>query len=157
MAGAMRAAAATGLEAAASAGSAGREAEMSAARAASDAAAAIAASEAASRAALSRVDATIAGTSQRAAEAVRSVPAAACVSRETSVNVAAQRLARDLAAIPGIERYGTLRLEDLDRAGPRPLRTMWRLARHDLADRYGQMTIGEMVDQLGRPGSGPAA
>jgi hypothetical protein len=74
------------------------------------------------------------------------------------VNVAAQQLARDLAAIPGIERFGALRLEDLDRAGPRPLRTMWRLARHELAGRYGGMTIGEIVDRFG-PGGGssPAA
>jgi hypothetical protein len=76
--------------------------------------------------------------------------------RETTVNVAAQRLARDLAAIPGIERFGSLRLGELDRAGPRPLRTMWRIARAELADRYGEMTIGEIVDRFGR-GAGPSS
>ena len=69
--------------------------------------------------------------------------------RDTTVNVAAQRLARELAAIPGIERFGSLRLAELDRAGPRPLRTMWRIARDELADRYGEMTIGEIVDRYG--------
>ena len=98
----------------------------------------------------------MAGAGQQIEEAVRSAPAAAGLSRDTSVNVAAQRLARDLAAIPGIERFGTLRLEDLDRAGPRPLRTMWRLARHELADRYGELTIGEIVDRFGG-GSSPSA
>ena len=33
--------------------------------------------------------------------ALRATPAAAGISRDTTVNVAAQRLARDLAAIPG--------------------------------------------------------
>jgi hypothetical protein len=69
---------------------------------------------------------------------------------------AAQRLARDLAAIPGIERFGAIKLGELDRAGPRPLRTMWRIARGQLADRYGEMTIGDLVDRFGR-GSGPSA
>jgi hypothetical protein len=87
---------------------------------------------------------------------VAGAPATAGIGRDTTVNVAAQRLARDLAAIPGIERFGSIRLEELDRAGPRPLRTMWRIARGELADRYGTMTIGEIVDRFGR-GSGPAA
>jgi hypothetical protein len=94
-------------------------------------------------------------TAPAAAESVlRAAPAAAGITRDTTVNVAAQRLARDLAAIPGIERFGSLRLGELDRAGPRPLRTMWRIARGQLADRYGEMTIGEIVDRFGR-GPGP--
>jgi hypothetical protein len=88
--------------------------------------------------------------------ALRSAPAAAGMGRDTTVNVAAQRLARDLAAIPGIERFGSLRLGELDRAGPRPLRTMWRIARGELAERYGEMTIGEIVDRFGR-GPGPTS
>jgi hypothetical protein len=72
------------------------------------------------------------------------------ITRDTTVNVAAQRLARDLQAIPGIERFGALRLGELDRAGPRPLRTMWRIAREELGDRYGEMTIAEMLDRFGR-------
>jgi flotillin len=76
--------------------------------------------------------------------------------RETTVNAAAQRLARDLQAIPGIERFGALRLAELDRSGPRPLRTMWRIARDQLGERYGQLTIGEVLDRYGR-GGGPTA
>ena len=78
------------------------------------------------------------------------------ISTETTVNVAAQRLARDLQAIPGIERFGALRLAELDNSGPRPLRTMWRIARDQLGERYGDMTIGEVLEQYG-PGSGGAS
>jgi flotillin len=91
-------------------------------------------------------------TAPPAPDAPRSRPP---ISRETTVNAAAQRLARDLKAIPGIERFGALRLGELDRAGPRPLRTMWRIARDDLDERYGQMTIGEILDQYGRGGGSP--
>jgi hypothetical protein len=37
---------------------------------------------------------------------------------------------------------------------------MWRIAREQLADRYGEMTIGEIVDRYGHGGGsagGPAA
>jgi flotillin len=145
----------------------GREAASAAEMAARDAAEArlaVEAGETATRAAMERVDASIrkagetAGSALRSAPAateaaVRAAPAAAGVTRDTTVNVAAQRLARDLAAIPGIERFGSIRLGELDRIGPRPLRTMWRIARGDLADRFGEMTIGEIVDRFG--GSGP--
>jgi flotillin len=75
------------------------------------------------------------------------------ITPDTTVNVAAQRLARDLQAIPGIERFGAMRLAELDRTGPRPLRTMWRIARSELGERYGEMTIGEVLDRYG-PGDG---
>jgi flotillin len=77
------------------------------------------------------------------------------LNRDTTVNAAAQRLARDLQAIPGIERFGALRLGELDRAGPRPLRTMWRIAREELGERYGEMTIAEVLDRYGRTGGAP--
>ena len=139
-----------------------------AAKNAADARRAVESGEAATQAAMARVDATVRGAGEGVAAALRSAPAAAAaaaagapaaagVGRDTTVNVAAQRLARDLAAIPGIERFGSIRLEELDRAGPRPLRTMWRIARGELADRYGSMTIGEIVDRFGRGGSGPSA
>ena len=134
-------------------------------------AAAVAAGEEATREAMARVDASIAQAGASAGQALRSAPRAAAtpasatalraasaasgITSDTTVNVAAQRLARELAAIPGIERFGSLRLGELDRAGPRPLRTMWRIARADLADRYGEMTIGEIVDRFGR-GAGPS-
>ena len=135
---------------------ASRDVGAVAGRAGTDAEAAVAAGEAASREAAARVEASLEGARQRLDTAARAAPAAAGLTRDTTVNVAAQRLARDLAAIPGIERFGALRLGDLDRAGPRPLRMMWRLARHELADRYGQMTIGEIVDRFGGRGGGAA-
>jgi hypothetical protein len=88
-----------------------------------------------------------------ATPAAAAPPAQAPISRETTINAAAQRLARDLQAIPGIERFGALRLGELERAGPRPLRTMWRIARDELDERYGQMTIGEILDRYGRGGT----
>jgi len=71
------------------------------------------------------------------------------ITTDTTINVAAQRLARDLQAIPGIERFGALRLAELDRSGPRPLRTMWRIARDQLGERYGEKTIGEVLEEYG--------
>ena len=81
-------------------------------------------------------------------------PASADITRETTVDDAATRLAADLRAVPGIERFAAVRLGELDRSGPRPLRTMWRIAREQLDERYGQMTIGELIE---RYGSGPSA
>ena len=78
-------------------------------------------------------------------------PASAEITRATTVDEAARKLASDLSAVPGIERFASVRLAELDRGGPRPLRTMWRVARDQLADRYGQMTIGELIDQYGGP------
>jgi flotillin len=76
-------------------------------------------------------------------------PESLAIGRETTLDDAAVRLAADLRAIPGIERFGAIRLAELDRSGPRPLRTMWRIAREQLDDRYGQLTIGEMLDRYG--------
>ncbi len=110
-------------------------------------------------AAMARVDEAIRQAGQATATALGTRPAEVQppVTRETTVNAAAQRLARDLRAIPGIERFGALRLGELDRAGPRPLRTMWRIARDELGERYGEMTIGEILDRYGRGGGSPGA
>jgi hypothetical protein len=81
--------------------------------------------------------------------AVSGRPQSADITRETTVDEAAQRLAADLLAVPGIERFAGVQLETLDRAGPRPLRTMWRVARDQLGDRVGSMTIGEVIDRYG--------
>jgi hypothetical protein len=78
-------------------------------------------------------------------------PQVADVTRETSLEDAATRLANDLRAVPGIERFGTLRLSDLDTTGPRPLRGMWRVARGELSSAYGQLTIGEVIDRYAGP------
>jgi flotillin len=110
--------------------------------------------------AMSRADAAMRRASEATTAAAKAPaptaaarPANAPIGRDTTVNAAAQRLARDLSAIPGIERFGALRLGELDRAGPRPLRTMWRIAREQLGERYGEMTIGEVLDRYGRGGS----
>lgn len=83
-------------------------------------------------------------------------PASADITRATTVDDAARRLASDLRAVPGIERFGAVRLAELERGGPRPLRTMWRVAREQLGERYGQMTIGELIDRYGSQ-RGPSA
>ncbi len=76
-------------------------------------------------------------------------PASADITRATTVDDAARRLASDLRAVPGIERFSAVRLAELERGGPRPLRTMWRVGREQLGERYGQLTIGELIDRYG--------
>jgi flotillin len=111
-------------------------------------------------AALADADAAIRRAGQAADRALTDTaagpprPASADITRETTLDDAAVRLANDLRAVPGIERFGSLRLADLDRNGPRPLRTMWRIARDQVSDRYGSLTIGEFID---RSRGGPAA
>jgi hypothetical protein len=79
-------------------------------------------------------------------------PASAEITRETTVEEAATRLASDLRSVPGIERFAAVRLAELDRGGPRPLRTMWRVARDQLGEQYGALTIGELLDRYGDRG-----
>jgi len=86
--------------------------------------------------------------------AVARRPRSLDIDRQTTVDEAAGRLAADLERVPGIERYGDIRLGELDRSGPRPLRTMWRIARDELDDRWGSVTIGEMLDRYGSGRSG---
>jgi hypothetical protein len=81
-------------------------------------------------------------------------PAVAGLERESTLSEAAEALADDLMRIPGIERFGGMRLSELDDAGPRPLRTMWRVARDRLEQDYGDVTIGEMLDRYRRGGGG---
>ena len=76
-------------------------------------------------------------------------PASADITRQTTVDDAARRLASDLRAVPGIDRFAEVRLAELERSGPRPLRTMWRVAREQLDARYGELTIGELIDRYG--------
>jgi flotillin len=76
-------------------------------------------------------------------------PASLDITRETTVDDAARRLATDLRAVPGIERFGAIKLAELERSGPRPLRTMWRIAQQHLDAQYGQLTIGELLEMYG--------
>ncbi len=93
---------------------------------------------------------TAAGPARPARTTSPAVPASAGITRETTVDDAARRLATDLRAVPGIERFGAVRLAELDRSGPRPLRTMWRIARDGLDAQYGQLTIGELLEMYGQ-------
>jgi hypothetical protein len=77
--------------------------------------------------------------------------ASADITRATTVDDAARRLALDLRSVPGIERFAAVRLAELERGGPRPLRTMWRVAREQLDERYGALTIGDLIDRYGGP------
>jgi flotillin len=76
-------------------------------------------------------------------------PASAGITSDTTLDEAALRLASDLRAVPGIERFAQTRLADLETGGPRPLRTMWRISREQLDQRYGQLTIGELIERYG--------
>jgi hypothetical protein len=82
-------------------------------------------------------------------------PRTADIGRQTTLDDAARRLATDLRAVPGIQRFSDVRLAQLEGTGPRPLRTMWRVARDEVDTRLGEMTIGELLDRY--PRSGPAS
>jgi hypothetical protein len=84
-------------------------------------------------------------------------PATAGLSRESTVEEAAGALAGDLMRVPGIRRFADIRLAELDRTGPRPLRTMWRIARDRLERDYGQLTIGEIINRYRGSEGGPSA
>ena len=79
----------------------------------------------------------------------------------STLSDSAIRLAAELARVPGIERFGGTRLRDLDRSGPRSLRVLWGAARDELSTRYGDVTIGMLLDaysgrrRLPRPPAGP--
>jgi flotillin len=112
-------------------------------RALADADAAMrAAAGAASTAGTTRLTDTAAGPAR---------PASMDITRDMPVDEAAHRLAADLRTVPGIQRFADVRLAQLERSGPRPLRTMWRIARERLDERYGQLTIGEVIDRYGGP------
>jgi hypothetical protein len=100
-----------------------------------------------------RSSAATAGTNAAAAGRAAPTPAVGDLDRESTLDEAAHALADDLMRIPGIQRFGGMRLADLDTTGPRPLRTMWRIARDRLQRDYGNLTIGEMIDRY-RGGGG---
>ena len=75
----------------------------------------------------------------------------------STLDEAAVKLAQELSRIPGIDRFGGTRLRDLDRSGPRTLRTLWGAARGSLDARYGDITIGKLLDELEQRGGGTGA
>jgi flotillin len=72
--------------------------------------------------------------------------AAVGLNESSTMSESAQRLAQELIRIPGIERFGGTRLRDLDQSGPRSLRVLWGAARDELSSRYGDVTIGTLLD-----------
>ncbi len=85
--------------------------------------------------------------SDRRRKAANAVLGAAGLSEQASLEEAAVKLAEELRRIPGIERFGGTRLSDLERSGPRTLRTLWRDARGELQARYEDVTIGMLLDR----------
>jgi flotillin len=77
---------------------------------------------------------------------------AAGLSDASTLSESAVRLAEELQRIPGIERFGGTRLKDLEKSGPRTLRALWGAARDDLQTRYGDVTIGTLLDAYERGG-----
>ena len=75
----------------------------------------------------------------------------------STLDEAAVTLADELSRIPGIERFGGTRLRDLDRSGPRTLRTLWGAAKGELDARYGEITIGTLLDEYEQRQGGPEA
>jgi flotillin len=107
-----------------------------------------------------QVDAALEGADRAIRAAARSTPrtdtaagparpASFDITSDTTVDAAARQLATDLRKIPGIDRFAAVQLDTLERSGPRPLRTMWRIAREHLDERYGLMTIGELMERYG--------
>ena len=96
------------------------------------------------RAAIERATAPASATAAAATDAAVGL---GTINRETTVDDAASALADELMRIPGIQRFGDMRLRDLDATGPRPLNTMWRIARDQLDHRYGELTIGQVIDR----------
>ena len=94
---------------------------------------------------------TAAGPARPASTAGR--PASLDVDRETTVDDAARKLADDLRTVPGIARFADVQLARLETTGPRPLRTMWRVAKEQLGERFGELTIGEVIDRYGSTAS----
>lgn len=72
---------------------------------------------------------------------------AAGLGEGSTLDEAAVRLAEELRRIPGIERFGGTRLADLERSGPRTLRALWGAAKGQLESRYGDITIGTLLDR----------
>ena len=84
--------------------------------------------------------------------AARGAAAAAGLDEASTLSESAVRLAEELRRVPGIDRFGGTRLADLERSGPRTLRTLWGAARDELQERYGDVTIGVLLDEYERGG-----
>jgi len=68
---------------------------------------------------------------------------------EASEDEAAKLLAKKLREIPSVADYAHLRLSEVGRTGPRPMRILWRIAETQVGKRYGAMTVGELMSRFG--------
>jgi flotillin len=70
------------------------------------------------------------------------------ISPETAPDDAANLLAEALRRVPGIGRYGGTTLNDLGSRGPRIARALWQVARPRIAERYGELTVGQLFSRF---------
>jgi flotillin len=70
------------------------------------------------------------------------------ISPETAPDDAASLLAEALRRVPGIGRYGGTTLNDLGSRGPRIARALWQVARPRIAERYGDLTVGQLFSRF---------
>jgi hypothetical protein len=105
-------------------------------------------------AAMRRAEQAIARASRAAAPVAQAATAArGRIGAETPLSEAASILANELRRVPDVDRHLDLVLNDVDSRGPRLLRSAWRLGRGRLAERYGNLTVGDFIDRFG--GSAP--
>jgi flotillin len=88
--------------------------------------------------------------------AAKAAAGAVGLNEASTLSESAVKLAEELQRVPGIERFGGTRLRDLERSGPRTLRTLWGAARDDLETRYGDVTIGMLLEEYERSSGGRA-
>ena len=108
---------------------------------------------------IQRAGATAAAAGAPAAEALTGsepAPGEPGESAAARVEAAASRppdelarvLATELGSVPGIRRYADATLSELEHRGPRPARGLWRVAGRRLEERYGSITIGELLERF---------
>ena len=93
-----------------------------------------------------------AALAEPAVDALRATPSAEeprlDIGPETSPDDAANLLAEALRKVPGIGRYGGTTLNDLGSRGPRIARALWQVARPRIAERYGELTVGQLFSRF---------
>ena len=92
-------------------------------------------------------------TMQSATAAAAAATAAAVTTAKTGLEAAeddaARLLAKKFREIPNVSDYAHLRVSEVGRTGPRPMRILWRIAETQVGKRYGAMTVGELMSRFG--------
>jgi hypothetical protein len=68
---------------------------------------------------------------------------------ETAEDEAARHFAQQLRSLPNVAQYAHLKLSEVATIGPRPLRVLWQVAEPRIAQRYGSLTVGELMQRFG--------